>query len=356
MAKTTLPTVLGVIFILLISSCSLMYSSLKISPVLRTEPVDNDPDDPAIWVNQSNPADSLVIGTDKGAGGSLYVFDLEGNSIESKRITGLDEPNNVDVEYGLPLGAENVDIAVATERGADMLRVYRLPEMTPIDGGGIPVFEGQSEREPMGIGLYKRPSDGAIYAVVSRKTGPSGSYLGQYRLKDDGTGTVIGEHVRYFGKFSGHEVEAVAVDDASGYVYYSDEVAGIRKYHADPDHENEQRELAFFGTDDFRRDMEGISIYATGEKTGYLIISDQQDDQMNIYRREGEDGDPHQHWLIKTVYVEALKNDGNEVTNVELLPSYPGGLFVAMSDDGTFHYYAWKQLAEAPGRQLDIKN
>ena len=31
------------------------------------------------------------------------------------------------------------------------------------------------------------------------------------------------------------EIEAVAVDDAPGYVYYADEGNGTHKYHADPD-------------------------------------------------------------------------------------------------------------------------
>ena len=42
--------------------------------------------------------------------------------------------------------------------------------------------------------------------------------------------------MRRFGTFSGlGEIEAVAVDDALGYVYYADEGTGIHKWHADPD-------------------------------------------------------------------------------------------------------------------------
>jgi hypothetical protein len=31
------------------------------------------------------------------------------------------------------------------------------------------------------------------------------------------------------------------------------------------------------------------------------------------------------------------------------LPGFPGGLFVAMSADRTFHFYAWDDLAAAAG-------
>ncbi len=49
---------------------------------------------------------------------------------------------------------------------------------------------------------------------------------------------VKGTLVRKFGLFSGKkEIESIAVDDALGYVYYSDEGYGVRKYYADPSKE-----------------------------------------------------------------------------------------------------------------------
>jgi 3-phytase len=65
-----------------------------------------------------------------------------------KAVPQLKRPNNVDVEYGLMLGGRAVDIAVITERLGDTIRVFRVPALQPIDGGGIPVFVGQSQRAP----------------------------------------------------------------------------------------------------------------------------------------------------------------------------------------------------------------
>ena len=59
------------------------------------------------------------------------------------------------------------------------------------------------------------------------------------------------------------EIEAIAVDNELGYVYYSDEQAGVRKYYADPEMGNEQ--LASF-TKRCKRDHEGIAIYKKDEK------------------------------------------------------------------------------------------
>jgi 3-phytase len=327
-----------------------------LSPVVVTEQTPVDSDDPAIWINPEDPAKSLVLGTDKG--GAVVVFDLDGKIIPEKTVTGLQRMNNIDVEYGFTLGGETIDIAVATERPASALRVFRLPDMTAIDSGGIAVFEGEAGDSalPMGIALYKRPADGTIFAIVSRKTGPSGSYLWQYRLDDDGAGNVVGAKVREFGTFSDAtsmdegvaelgEIESIAVDDELGYVYYSDELTGVRKYHADPDAPDADVELALFATDGFADQREGISIYAVGDGTGYILVSDQQGNAFRIYTREGEPGDPHNHRFVKTVAVSTNESDGSEVTSAVLDPRFPSGLFVAMSDNQTFHYYSWDDIA-----------
>lgn len=99
--------------------------------------------------------------------------------IISLRCEGIDRPNNVDVEYGLTLQGRPADIAVATERLKSRLRVFLIPR----DGGpltdisstaGAAILQGETGEpaEPMGIALYRRPSDGAIFAIVTPKSGP----------------------------------------------------------------------------------------------------------------------------------------------------------------------------------------
>ena len=344
---------LGLVLVLPLS-CGYRVPEPDLYPVFTTSPVSRDSDDPAIWINRADPGGSLVLGTDKGIDGALYVFDLEGREIEALTVRPLARPNNVDVEYGLQLGGIPTDIAVVTERAASRLRVYGLPDMSELDGGtGIPVFEGQANREPMGIALYRRSMDDAVFAIVSRKDGPSGSYLWQFQLADDGNGRVKGSLVRAFGTFSGNgEIESIAVDDELGYVYYSDERVGIRKYQADPSQPMADRELAIFGLDSFRRDREGISVYCTGPGSGYLIISDQQGYSFNVYPREGEPGRPHVHGLITKLYLATIDSDGNEVTSETLPTPFQSGLFVAMSADRTFHYYSWEAICEVYGLNM----
>jgi len=321
-----------------------------LTPRVVTEPARYDTDDPAIWINPADPSRSLIVGTDKDSDGALYVYDLGGRIVN--RVGGLKRPNNVDIGYGLVLGGIATDIAVTTERERQRLRAFSLPGMTPVDKGDLVVFDGDTNRAPMGIALYRRPRDGSMFAFVGGKTGPLTGYIGQYRLADDGTGHVKMTLVRQFGAYSGKkEIEAIAVDAELGYVYYADETVGVRKYNADPDAPDANRELALFATSGFAGDHEGISIYTINDGTGYILVSDQQANQFRVYPREGAPGRPHEHTLVKTVPVTAIESDGCEVTSADLGPAFPRGLLVAMSNGRVFHYYAWEDVA---GHDLKI--
>ncbi|MCE7059794.1 phytase [Dyadobacter sp. CY343] len=325
------------------SEHSASADSTIIQPVIITDSVVHDTDDPAIWINPQDPSKSLIIGTDKDEDGALYVFDLAGKIQQDKVVKNLKRPNNVDIAYGLMLSGKPTDIAVATERAANSIRIFALPDMKAVDLGGIEVFKGDSMQAPMGVSLYTRPSDKAIFAIVGRKNGPKEGYLWQYRLQDDGKGNVKAELVRKFGKYSGKkEIESIAVDNEMGFVYYSDEQVGVRKYYADPD--STGKELALIPNTGFTEDNEGISIYKTGPKTGYILVSDQGADQFYIFRREGTAANPHEHAHLRTVKVAAHKSDGSDVTNLALSPAFPKGLFVVMSEGKVFHYYKWEDI------------
>ncbi len=180
---------------------------------------------------------------------------------------------------------------------------------------------------------------------VSGKSGPDEGYLAQYLLESDHQNNIYINEVRQFGKYSGQkEIEAIAVNEKLGYVYYSDETVGVRKYHADHESPDASHELALFVTEGFTLDHEWISIYNKTDITGYIIVSDQQANQFWIFPREGTLENPHQHHPLKIIKTVAVFSDGNEVTNIPLL-GFSKGLFVAMSDDKTFQYYSWKDIA-----------
>jgi len=339
---------LSILFILFTSffSCNAQYPSKVKIPIIITEKVRSDSDDPAIWFNKEDPAKSFILGTDKGndtLDGGLYVFDLNGKIDYNKSVLGLKRPNNVDIAYGLEVLGKKTDIAVCTERNTNTIRVFSLPEIQSLDNGGIPVFEGESLRSPMGVALFKDSRTGLIYAFVGRKTGPKLNYIFQYLLSADDNGVVKGQLVRKFGKFSGKkEIESIVVDNELGYVYYSDEGKGVRKYYAHPD--SSPNELALFARKKVKEDHEGLSIFKNPDGTGFILLSDQQANQFNVYHREGQNDNPHKHRLIKKIYASSIESDGSEVLHLPLNNTFKKGIFVAMSTDGTFQFYRWEDF------------
>jgi len=329
-----------------------------LTPALVTESVTDDPDDPAIWIHPTDPARSLIVGTNKVAApaGAVVVFGLDGRIRQT--IAGIDRPNNVDIQQGVRMGDRTVDIAVVTERLQHRLRVFTIAA----DGSGlseigaVPVLDGETgdRSEPMGIALYKRQADGAIFAIVAPKLGGATNYLWQYRLEANARGGVQGTLVRRFGNFSGKgaepgeagEIEAIVVDDALGYVYFADEAYGISKWQADPDHKDAARELAVFGLEGYQLDREGLAVWAGPDGTGYLVSTDQipGGSVFKLYRREGEPGMPHRHVAVHEVRTTADQTDGIEVTSAKL-PGFPAGLLVAMnSGPRNFALFDWARL------------
>ena len=136
---------------LMIFGTSAAASTPVLQPKIITEKVRHDSDDPAIWIDRKDPSRSLVLGTDKDADGALFAFGLDGKVLPELTIRGLLRPNNVDVAYGVMLGGKKIDIAVVTERYAHRLRIFSLPDMRPVDGGGINVFEGERARDVMAM-------------------------------------------------------------------------------------------------------------------------------------------------------------------------------------------------------------
>lgn len=340
--------IIAILFLnLLAASCGSKLAPIRkdaVKPTIVTQKLPHDTDDPAIWINPNDPAKSVIIGTDKDTDGGLYAFDLQGKIIAKSEV--LKRPNNVDIAYGLTIGGQKVDIAVTTERERNVIRIFSLPELKPIDNGGIAVFDGELQRDPMGISLYTRVSDNAIFAVVGRKSGPSGTYLWQYQLTDAGNGTVGANVVRKFGQYSGKkEIEAIAVDNELGVIYYCDEQFGIRKYKADPAL-NDNTELALFGQNDFKADHEGIAIYKTSATTGYILVSNQQANTFMVYPREGANGNANNYPLLAEIPTARIECDGADVTSINLGGNFQKGLFVAMSNGMTFHYYTWDLMQQ----------
>ncbi|MCG3156248.1 MAG: hypothetical protein DKINENOH_02871 [bacterium] len=340
---------LGMLVMLLCTStlpAQTIPNEIRVSPRVSTGAVSGDADDPAIWIHPTEPEQSLVIGTDK-VGGAVYVWDMNGQ--QRQRIPISSYPNNGDVRYGMPVSGVPVDIYVVGAESPSRLVIFKIDpstrQLSDITASGA--TSTPQVKDPYGVCLYRRASDGAMYAFVNSNGGVNG-VLNQYQLLDNGSGRVRAEFVRSFGgDVNGNHSEGMVADDELGYVYISEEDCCIHKFYADPDMGNQQ--LAEFAhSDGIDPDREGLGLYGCADGTGYILLSSQGNKRVKVYRREGDPGNPHSHTLVTTIYTpDAGGTDGLDVTNQPAGTNFPHGFLAKHNGDGkNFMLYAWEDIAQ----------
>jgi 3-phytase len=326
--------------------------SVAIPKKATTAATGNDVDDAAIWVHPTDASKSVVVVNDKGTlanKGGLYVYDLGGKLLQ---MVAVYQPQNPDIRYDVAFGSDTMDVLVCVDRESgnstyNKVRVFRIdPEKAQASSGflteitaaaGIPT--GMSET--YGHSLYKRPSDGALFSVVSAYGVKD---FVQLRLESDGNGRVRGTTVRKWGSadISGDLCEGICCDDELGFIYICDENTCVLKYYADPAKNDNALVASFAQKDGIASDREGINIYRCGDNTGYILVSSQGNDEIKVYDRVT-------NAFKGTLTPAAMKDcDGLDVTAVPLGSQFPHGMaaFHLGSTAGSqFGFYDWSDIA-----------
>ncbi len=358
----------------------------------ETLPIDQraDADDPAIYVNATNSADSLVLTSVKNAG--LRVYDLSGNLLQTVNPGGI-RYNNIDLQYGFKLGNESVDIAVASDRGNDKLAIFKinpnpgaegnyLEDITDSNLGTLfqaaPFAEpySSSSRSAYGLALYRSPITNDYYVFANRRqTGD----VAQFKLIDKGNGKIGIERVREFTVPTIGErdpqTEGMVVDQETGFLYIGQENIGIWKFQAEPNGGTTGKlidQVRDLGGNYLTDDVEGLTIYYGKNGTGYLLASSQGDNTFVAYTREGNNEYVGNFAVGNNGPIDSVQeSDGADVINVPLGPNFPFGLFVTqdgsnepatiVSDEGeeenissNFKFVPWENIANAFPNSLTI--
>lgn len=102
-----------------------------------------------------------------------------------------------------------------------------------------------------------------------------------------------------------------------------------------------------FAKEGYQGDREGLAIYAGPNGIGYLVSSDQVEggSRLWLYRREGADGDPHNHReTVAVIPTMSDATDGLEVAT-QPFPGFPRGLVVMMNNGPrNFLIYSWQDV------------
>ena len=323
--------------------------------VAETDPVGSPgdaADDSAIWVDPKNPANSLIIGTDKKAG--LNLYDMQGRVIQHLPDGKM---NNVDLREDFMLGGQPVVLVTASDRTNKAVAIYRLDtearRLVNVADGVQPTGQG----DPYGQCMYRSARSGKTYVFINDSNGEKR----QWELIDAANGRVRAERVRDFAFAS--QVEGCVADDASGLLFVAEEDVGLWRLSAEPDGGSAMTMVARISENPaLKDDMEGVGLYDLGAGRGYLVASSQGNDSYAVFRREGD-----QAYLGSFIVVAdgqrgidgVSETDGLDVTSRNLGPGFEHGAMIAQDgrnvlpgENQNFKYVPWKSIADALGLEV----
>ncbi|RVT44005.1 phytase [Sphingobium algorifonticola] len=299
-------------------------------------------DDPAIWRNASDPAASLIVGTDKKAG--VYVYGLDG---KVRDFSDAGRVNNVDLRDQVVINGAPGILVAASDRN-DLARaklaLFRLDpataKLTPL--GTIDAGVG----EAYGVCFYRDAT--ALYAFMVVKDGT----INQVAI--DASGTVpTGKIVRSLKLAT--QSEGCAADERTGRLYVAEEDVGLWRFDAAVTGSTTPVKIAAADNRNIVADAEGVAIAPVGEKDGYVIVSSQGDNAYVLYRLS-DDSYVGRFRIVDGAIGGSEETDGIDLMLGDFGPAYPGGLFIAQDGHNAaaaqnFKLVAWGDIEKALGLQ-----
>lgn len=321
-----------------------------VTPTLETTPVadaDDAADDPAIWVDRANPANSVVIGTNKRGG--LYVYDLQGKVLQ---YVPNGRMNNVDLREGFMLGGRPVILVTASDRTNKAIAILALDPATRRLTDVADGIQKSDLSDPYGLCMYRSRRNGETYVFVNDPTG----LVRQWRLVATPAGKVRAEVVRSFAFNS--QVEGCVVDDERGLLYVGEEDVALWRMKADPSAGDAKTLVAAVKDNPaLKDDLEGVGLYAGPGGRGYLVVSSQGNNTYAVFDRKGSNRYIGSFAIAPNGGgVDGVsETDGLDVTSGSL-PGYPDGLLVTQdgynvhpSENQNFKFVSWRSVMEQLG-------
>jgi 3-phytase len=320
-----------------------------VKPVLETEPVasfGDAADDPAIWVDAKHPSRSVVIATDKKLG--LNVYDLAGKRLQTLADGRM---NNVDLRDGFPLAGKPVTVVAATNRTTKSISLYQF---NPATRQLSPIADGVQESglsDPYGLCMYHSAKSGAFYVLANDSV--DGKFR-QWKLIER-NGRIALEKVRELA--IGSQAEGCSADDELGHLYIAEEDVGLWKYSAEPDGGDSRTAIDKTEGGNLSADVEGVSIYYGENGRGYVIASNQGEDNYAVYRREGANEFVGKFHVVanETLGIDgASETDGLDIVSAPLGAQFPAGLLVVQDGRNlmpaarqNFKYVSWQDVLDS---------
>jgi len=292
---------------------------VTVQATVETQPMqdaEDAADDPAIWIDPANPANSVIIGTNKQRG--LAVYGLDGKLL-SFRDDG--RMNNVDIRQNVILGTATLDIVAATNRTNQTIALYTVDTAQRVLTPLASIATGFAD--PYGVCMY-RNKVGELFVIANDSD--SGNYA-QWRITSTDGATIQSEQVRKFT--AGSQAEGCVADDANGTLFVSEEDVGLWAYSAEPTGGDMRTSVDTVASGHLTADAEGVALVEEASGAGYIILSSQGSNSYNLYDRVA----PHAFrgtFVVGDGVIDGIaETDGLDVSAANLGPAFPGGVFIA---------------------------
>lgn len=321
-----------------------LFATVETAPVAS---LDDAADDPAIWINRADPAQSRILGTDKKAG--LAVYDLSGAKVQFLPVGRV---NNVDVRAGLTLGGKSLTIAAASQRDDKTIVLWSVDKtgtLAPLAA----IKTGLAEPYGVCLSWAGTSPNGRLWAFANDKDGR----IEQYELKDDGTGNVASALVRTL--ILSTQPEGLVADEPQGFLFAGEEGRGVWRFPLDPAGGSAGVLVADIKPKgELTPDVEGLAIVTTGPgNQGYLIVSSQGSNEYALYERTPPHRFVTRFSISDSPSIDGVQEtDGLDATTTPLGPMFPFGVLVVQDGDNNglpqnFKLVPWESVEKSLARQ-----
>ncbi len=295
---------------------NIIEADYETTPVL-SELGEDAADDPAIWINKTNPGKSIIIGTNKKAG--LNVYNIYGKELQFAPVGNI---NNVDISYDFVFNKRTIDLVAASNRSTQTVDVWE------IDGENQKMIEKQLIKIPSGVDdvyglcMYHNKNTNQHYVFVNGKNGK----VEQWLLQNE-SDTLTAMLARSFWVNS--QPEGMVVDPITDKLYVGVEEDAIYQFNALPnDTLSVKLEQSSATNKDISYDIEGLTIYRQSDKEGYLIASSQGSFSYAIF----DINEPYNYitsFVVKNGKYDGVEEtDGIDICSTPMGYEFPAGILV----------------------------
>ncbi len=302
---------------------NIIEADYETTPVL-SELGDDAADDPAIWINRSNPEKSIIIGTNKKAG--LNLYNLQGKELQFLPIGKI---NNADVCYDFTYRSRTIDLVAGSNRTSQTIDILEIDKKNRklVEKTLIKIPSGVDD--VYGLCMYHNTKTNQHYVFVNGKNGK----IEQWLLKND-TDSLTAELARSF--WVNNQPEGMVVDVVTNKLYVGVEEDAIYQFNALPtDTISIKLRQSDATNKNINYDIEGLSIYRKSAKEGYLIASIQGNFSYAVF----DINEPYNYitsFIVKQgKYDSVEETDGLDICSTPMGDEFPAGILVVQDGFNT---------------------